>query len=448
METAAVQIFPRTRKLTPQQTAWIAYEIGNQAFTTSVVSVFFGPYLTELANATAVGGFVHPFGIPVRAGAVFAFAVSISVALQALLLPVLGAISDRSRAALRFLGIFASAGTVATAALSLIPDGGYLGAAALFIAANVCFGAAAVFYNGLLNAVAADSDRARVSSAGYGVGYAGGGIILALHIVAMASAEPLGVSENFAVRFCLLTSGLWWAGFTLRCLRGLRGISVPPGSQQKSGVSDAFRSIFRTARSLRRRPHTALFMAAYLLYSDGIQTVTAVASQFGYDELRLPVSFLSMTMLLIQFTAFGGSLLFGRIAAVFGEKRAVLLTLFVWNLVVVFAFGFLHDAAGFLAAGVVMATVLGGSQALSRSLFSRMIPPGRESEYFGFYAVSERGTSWLGPLLFGFALQFTGSYRLAILSLLVLFGAGMALFAAVKPDAAFREAENVENSDK
>ncbi len=450
MSTTAVQLphMNIAAGFTRGQTGWMLYECGIQAFTTSVLSVFFGPYLTELAASAAdASGFVHIAGIPVRAGALFAFAISFSVAIQALILPALGAIADRANAAKRYLGGFAAAGALTTSLLFAVPDGGYGGATALFIIANICFGAAGTFYNGLLNAVAAEHERARVSTIAWGAGYVAGGILLAFHIALMGSKDSLGIAENMAVRLCLLTSGLWWAAFTAKSLHILRGVAGVEGKtsalespKQPTQQMSVRTRLSRTVRSIRKRPQTALFLLAYLLYGDGIQTVTSISAQFGHEELGLSVSFLSMTMLVIQFTAFGGSLLFVRLAAIFGEKRAVMISLAAWNLIILYAFAWLHSPAGFLLSGVAMAVVLGGSQSLSRSLFSRMIPRGHEAEYFGFYAICERGTSWAGPFLFGVALQFTGSYRVAILSLILLFSVGMALLGAVKTETAFSEA--------
>ena len=187
-----------------------------------------------------------------------------------------------------------------------------------------------------------------------------------------------------------------------------------------------------------------LFLIAYLLYNDGIQTVIALSSQFGQEELKLSIDTLTAVILMVQFIAFFGAAIFGRISRYVGTKRAIFGSLVIWTGVVIYTYGVLkaEDAAGFFAIGAVIAVVLGGSQALSRSLFSHMIPSGQEAEYFSLYEVSERGTSWLGPLLFGLSLQFTGSYRIAILSLIVFFVAGMLLLTRVNVAQAIREAGN------
>jgi UMF1 family MFS transporter len=182
-----------------------------------------------------------------------------------------------------------------------------------------------------------------------------------------------------------------------------------------------------------------IFLCAYLLYNDGIQTVITMASQFGRAELKLPMSSLVATILMIQFLGIPGTLLFDRLARRVGARRAVAAGLAVWLAILLYAYAWLTDSFTFFLLGGAIALVLGGTQALSRSTFSRMIPPGKEAEYFGLYEISDKGTSWLGPLFFGLALQFTGSYRVAILSLAFFFAAG--LFLLLKFEPLFREEE-------
>jgi UMF1 family MFS transporter len=194
---------------------------------------------------------------------------------------------------------------------------------------------------------------------------------------------------------------------------------------------------------MRRYPQTITFLVAYLLYNDGIQAVIALASVFGAEELKIPQSFLIMTILMVQFVAFGGALFFGWLARRVGSKRAIMISLVIWVGAVVFSYFMPANSVPlFFLLGAVIAVVLGGSQALSRSVFSLMIPAGQEAEYFSLYEVSERGTSWLAPLLFGLALQFTGSYRIAIVSLMIFFIVGLAILSRVDIRRAALEAGN------
>src|SRR5581483_3695334 len=401
---------------------WSFYDWANSGFSTTVVTVFLGPTLTSAARAAAdADGFVHPLGIPVQAGALFPFAVSLSVLLQVLVLPVVGAIADYSHRKKPMLALFAYVGAVATMGLLFLQGSAYLLGGALFVLANVSFGASVVIYNAFLPEIAAPDERDAVSSQGWATGYFGGGLLLALNLAFVARADAFGLTLGQAARLSLFSAGLWWAVFTIFPLVALRTRAparrLPAGEQV---LTVGFRQLGHTLRGLRGFPQTLLFLLAYLLYNDGIQTVISLSTEFGQEELGLGLATLSGTILMVQFVAFGGALGFGVVARALGSKRAVLASLVIWAGVILYAFALLRTATQFVALAAVIAIVLGGSQALSRSLFSLMIPKGREAEYFSLYEVSDRGTSWLGPLLAGLALQLTGSYRIAIVSLLVL----------------------------
>ena len=215
---------------------------------------------------------------------------------------------------------------------------------------------------------------------------------------------------------------------------------LPAGA---SYLTVGFKQLRGTLSRARSLPHTLLFLAAYLIYADGVQTVISLSSQFGQEELGLPISTLTAVILMVQFVGFLGTIGVAWIARRVGAKRTVLATLVLWVAVLLYAYGFLYTDAQFWALGVAIALVLGPTQALSRSLYSLMIPRGQEAEYFSLYELSDKGTSWLGPLLFGLALQFTGSYRVAIVSVVVFFIVGFALLVRVDVRAAAREAGNV-----
>ena len=427
-----------------EQLSWYFYDWANSAFPTTVVTVFLVPYLTTVAKAAAdAQGFVYPLGIPVAAGAFFPYVVSLSVLSQVVVLPILGAIADYSRRKKQLLGLFAYLGALATVGLYFLQGTNYLLGGALFIVANVSFGASVVFYNAFLPEISPPDKRDFVSSMGWALGYLGGGLLLALNLVLVFRASTFGLSTGDAVRISLASAGLWWAIFTIVPLLGLRtrqpARSLPSG---RGYVGAGFAQLRDTIAGARAFPQTLLFLSAYLLYNDGIQTVIALSSQFGQEELGLTIATLTSVILMVQFVAFFGALAFNYVAERLGSKRAIMLSLAVWTAILVYAYALLYTTEQFFALGAAIAVVLGGSQALSRSVFSQMIPRGQESEYFSLYEVSERGTSWLGPLLFGLALQFTGSYRVAIVSLVVFFLAGMVLLSRVDVRAAAREARN------
>ena len=429
---------------TPEQRGWYWYDWANSVFTTSVTTVFLGPYLTDVAERAAGGenGTLHPLGIPVSPGSVFPYLLSISALLQVFVLPLVGALADRTRRKRELLALFAYAGSLATAALFLVAGGNYGLGVVLFLVANTCFGASIVVYHSWLPEIAGPDERDAVSSRGWAWGYLGGGLLLALNLVLFLDADGLGLSEGDAVRICFLSVAAWWAAFTVIPLRRLRDRPAPPGVAAPAG---AFRQLAETLRSLRRYPQTLLFLAAYLLFNDGIQSVIGLAAQYGDKELELSQTVLISTILLVQFVAFGGALLLGRIAARAGAKRTVLGSLVVWVAVLCLACGVQKGSAlRFYVLGACSGGVLGGTQALTRSLFGQMTPVGREAEYYGLYEISDKGTSWLGTLAFGLALQFTDSYRIAIISLVFFFVAGFLLLTRVDVRRAVEEARGEE----
>jgi UMF1 family MFS transporter len=424
-----------------EQRGWYWYDWANSVFTTSVVTVFLGPYLTDVAETAAGGpdGRLRPLGVPIDPDSLFPYLLSVAALLQVLVLPVIGALADRTRRKRELIGVLAYLGALATAGLALVAGGRYLLGAALFLVANTCFGASLVVYYSFLPEIAGPDERDEVSARGWAFGYLGGGLLLALNLGLFLGRGALGLTEGEAVRICFLSVAIWWAGFTLVPLRRLRNRPADPADPRAAGGS--FRQLAATLRSLRAYPQTLLFLVAYLLFNDGIQTIIGLSAQYGDRELGLGRTVLISTILLVQFVAFGGALLLGRIAARAGAKRTILGSLAVWVGVLCLAF-FLQrgSALQFYLLGVAIGVVLGGTQALTRSLFAQMTPRGKEAEYFGLYEISDKGTSWLGTFLFGLALQLTDSYRIAIVSLVVFFVAGAAVLSRVDVRRATLEA--------
>ncbi|MBR7674900.1 MFS transporter [Streptomyces daliensis] len=419
-----------------EQRGWYFYDWAVSVFSTSVLTVFLGPYLTEVAKAAAgPDGFVHPLGIPVRAGSYFAYAVSASVLLSVLVMPLAGAVADRSGRKKPILAASAYLGAAATAGMFFLDGDRYLLGGFLLIVANVSLAVSMVIYNAFLPQIAPPEERDAVSSRGWAFGYASGALVLVANLGLFLGHESFGVRESVAVRICLASAGVWWAVFTLVPLLRLRdrpGATTPgaPGTPapERTPLGGGWRQLARTLRELRRYPLTMLFLLAYLVYNDGVQTVITQASVYGSEELGLDQTTLIGAILLVQILAVAGALGMGRLAERYGAKRVILGSLVAWTATV--SAGYFLPARApvwffVLAAGIGL--VLGGSQALSRSLFSQLVPAGKEAEYFSLYEVSDRGTSWLGPLLFGLAYQLTDSYRAAIISLVVFFVLGFLL---------------------
>ncbi|MFK4147337.1 MFS transporter [Streptomyces sp. NPDC004065] len=423
-----------------EQHGWYVYDWACSVYSTSVLTVFAGPYLTSVARAAAdARGFVHPLGIPVRAGSFFAYCVSASVIVAILVMPVAGAAADRTGRRKPLLAAAAYLGAASTAGLFFLEGHRYLLGGVLLILANASLAVSMVLYNSYLPQIAPPEERDAVSSRGWALGYAAGSLVLVANLVLFTAHDSFGVSEGMAVRICLGSAGLWWGAFTLVPLRRLRDRRTALATPAVHG----WRQLAATLRDMRGKPLTLGFLLAYLVYNDGIQTVISQASVYGSEELGLGQSTLITAVLMVQVLAVAGALGMGRLARAYGAKRTVLGSLAAWTLTL--AAGYFLPAKApvwffVLAAGIGL--VLGGSQALSRSLFSHLVPPGREAEYFSAYEMSDRGMSWLGPLLFGITYQLTGSYRDAIVSLVAFFVLGFALLARVPLRRAIQDAGN------
>ncbi|MBM9622782.1 MFS transporter [Streptomyces zhihengii] len=414
-----------------EQRGWYFYDFACSVYSTSVLTVFLGPYLTSVAKAAAdADGFVHPLGIPVRAGSVFPYAVSASMVLAILLMPLAGAAADRTGRKKPLLAVAAYVGAAATTGMFFLDGHRYLLGALLLIVANASLAVSMVLYNAYLPQISEPGERDAVSSKGWAFGYTSGALVLVLNLIVYSGHDSFGLSEGEAVRICLASAGLWWGAWSIVPLRRLRDRRVSPAGA--GAVGSGWRQLVTTLKDMRRHPLTLSFLLAYLVYNDGIQTVISQASVYGSEELGLDQTTLIVAVLLVQVLAVAGALGMGRLARTYGAKRTILASLGVWT--VILAAGYFLPAGApvwffCLAAGIGL--VLGGSQALSRSLFSHLVPRGKEAEYFSAYEMSDRGMSWLGPLVFGLAYQLTGSYRDAIISLVIFFALGFALLARV-----------------
>ena len=426
-----------------QRRGWYFYGWASHVFPTIVVTVFMGRYLTSLAeNDVGKTGRVSVFGIPVAPGSLFPYVVSFATVLLVVAMPVVGAVADRTGAKREILLGFGWLGAASCVAMFAVRGANWQLGAVLFVLAYVGYSCATVVNYALLVDVAGAADRDRVSSFGWALAYVGGGLLLAADFVLSLFLRD----KALLARISLCSAGLWWALFNIKPWQLLRGLPrVPaPAAGAEPVLLAGFRQLRRTVAEVRQYRLTVAFLIAFLVYNDGIQTVTTVAAQYGDKELRLNDTVLLSAILLVQFVAFGGAIWLGRLAGRFGAKRVVLGSLVGWLLLVLAAYFVRAGAAWqFYLLAVGIAVVLGGSQALSRSMFSRLIPHGCEAEYFGFYEISDSGTSWLGPLIFGLAYQFSGSYRSALVSLVAFFVLGFVLLARVPLRAAIAQAGNV-----
>jgi UMF1 family MFS transporter len=477
---------------------WAMYDWANSAFSTTVITVFLGPYLTAVTKAAAdAQGMIYLFGVPIRFDSYFTYCISASVLLQVSFLPILGALADYSHLRKRLMQLFCLIGGGATVSMFLIQPGWHWVGGLLFLLANLSFGASMVFYNSYLPNIASEDQRDRVSSFGWAMGYLGGGILLLLNLLLYLLADSLGLGQDMVARISLASAGVWWLTFSLITFATLRkrGATQPLpqgehyltiGFTQLARLMEVPRSLVTAlmllplgipvlfllrlpvwlalapalgpisvlvlfiARKARTLPEAMKYLVAYLLYNDGIQTVIAVSAIFASIELGMSSTNLILVILMIQFVAFLGALGFGWLAGRLGAKRTILISLGIWSVVVIYAFAGMQSMAQVLGMeqrqlefwllGFVIALVLGGSQALSRSLFAQMVPQNQEAEFYSFYEISERGTSWLGTFVFGLVNQMFGSLRFGILSVIVFFLIGLALLPLVNVPKAIAEA--------
>lgn len=431
---------------------WLMYDWANSAFYTTIIGVLLGPYLTALAQGSVgENGVIYSFGFfgAVTAKNLFSLSITASVFAQVLFLPVLGGIADYSNLKKRMMAFFCYLGVIASCLLFFVTDSNYLFGGLLLIISNLSFGAANVFYNAYLVEITTEDQRDFISSYGFAAGYFGGIIMLVLNLLIVQNAESLGLTTGLAVRVSFLAAALWWGIFALATFYSIksRGAAktLPPG---KNLVSIGFSEIGETFRQLTKLRYTRRFLIASFCYNNGIQTIITSASVFLAQELfvargeEASQSFLLGIFFAAQVSALVGAISFERLARVIGAKKTLLISLAIWMCIVVFAYGFLETVGQAWVMSVFIGLVLGSSQALSRSLYSQMIPKGRESSFFGIYEISERGTSLVGSLVFAVVVGATNSFRQAILSMIFFFAVGIIILIFTDINKAVAEAGN------
>jgi UMF1 family MFS transporter len=434
------------------QKAWYWYDWANSAFYTTVLSVLFAPYMATVAGKAAgcvdaddtCSRTVDLLGLHLAAGSLPFYLTSFATIASAFVLPIVGAFVDRSSRKKWHMGAYAWAGSFFCALLFFMKGESWQIGAVAVVLASILGGCSLVSYYAILVDISTEEERDHVSSRGWAFGYLGGGLLLAVNLGMFLGHDAIGLEKGMSVRLSLLSAALWWAGFTLIPMIRLRNYEpVNEVAVQGTLFERSFGQLFTTLREMRGFPMTMTFLIAYLFYNDGIQTVIYAASTYGSKQLKFDDSVLIGTILLIQFVAFGGALYFGRLAARYGAYRAILWGIYAWMVIVVLAL-FLPEknVPLFMAVAIAIGIVLGGTQALSRSFFSLLIPRGREGEYFALYNAAERGTSWFGTLLFGVVFQVTGSYRPAIVALIIFFILGAFFLFRLDPERGIREAGN------
>ena len=417
--------------------AWALYDWANSAYQTTIIAAIFPVYFynviaSDLPNADATSR--------------FAWATTIAVVIVALVAPLLGAIADYAGTKKKMLAAFMLMGIISTLAMYWLEKGDTTLALTLFVIGNIGVAGSIVFYESLLPHLVSEGELDRVSSAGYAIGYLGGGVLLAVNVVMMQKPELFGLPDRLtAVRVSLASVGIWWLVFSIPLFRQ---VPEPPRALEKDEEAgrNAFavgaRRLVETFHELRRYKQAFLMLVAFLIYNDGIQTMIRMAAIYG-SSIGIDENALIVALLITQFIGVPFAFLFGHVAGRIGAKRAVFLGLTVYAFISVVGY-FMSTATHFFILATMVGMVQGGTQALSRSMFASMIPKHKSSEFFAFFGVFERYAGILGPLIFAAMVQATGSSRNAILAVLGFFVAGGAILVFVDVDEGRRAARGAE----
>ncbi|MDP2055073.1 MAG: MFS transporter [Acidobacteriota bacterium] len=423
----------RVGLVTPEQRAWAWYDWANSAFFTTVVTaVFPGFYATYAAAGMA----------PADATARFGLVTTLSMATVAISAPVLGALADYTGGKKKLLALSIAIGVTACASMAFIGEGEVGFASILFFIANLGVSGSIVFYDSLLPHVAKPKETDRVSAAGYAMGYIGGGVMLLINLAWILQPAMFGFSGTVpAIKASFVAVAVWWAVFSLPIFRRVPEPATRDKHSSESGIAivAAFARLATTFREVRKYRNAFLLFIAMLLYQDGIQTIIRMAAVYG-AEVGVEQTSQIAAFVMVQFLGIPFSFLFGSLGVRIGTKRAIFIAISVYALATVLAY-FMTTVTHFFILAAMIATVQGGAQALSRALFSRMVPADRTSEFFGFFAVAERFATVLGPLVFTISVTLTGSSHAAILAILGFFVAGAWVLSLVDEEAGIRAAQ-------
>ena len=404
--------------------SWAMYDWANSAFATTIMAAVLPIYYASVAGADLPGN---------RATVYWGYTTALALFLIAIASPILGAVADYMGAKKRFMALFVALGVVATSMLYFVERGQWLLASLIFIAANIGFSGANIFYDSLLPHIAGDDEIDQLSATGYALGYLGGGILLVVNILWILSPHTFGIPDTTtASRLAMFSVAVWWALFSIPLFRY---VAEPPRRISATDVLGAnpvvagFRRLRETFSEIRRYRQVLIFLLAFWLYNDGIGTIIKMATIYG-TEVGIGQTALIGALILTQFVGIPFAFAFGGLAKRIGAKSCLYLALAVYTLIAIGGY-FLSQAWQFWVLAFAVATVQGGAQALSRSLYGSMVPRAQSSEFFGFMRISDKFAGILGPLLFALVGQWTGSSRLSIVALIVFFIGGMLLLTQV-----------------
>jgi len=416
--------------------AWAFYDVANSAFMTTVLQIF--PLYFVRVPASSLPDAV--------ARSRFALATSVGVIIVGVIGPLLGAVADYRGNKKRLLAAFLAIGASATGAMYFISQGHWVFALALFVVANVGITSTLAFYNALLPSIAGPHEVDRVSTAGFAMGYLGGGTLLGVNLWMISSPGTFGLPDaNAAVRLAFLSVAVWWVLFSIPLFRRVPEPPVRLEAGEEAGMPVArvaVRRLVRTLGELRQHRDAALLLVAFLVYNDAINTIIRMATTYG-DEIGIGQTQLLLTLLMVQFVGVPFAFAFGLLADRIGARRAIFVALAVYSGISLYAFS-LRTATQFFVLGFLVGTVQGGAQALARSLFATLIPRHKAGEMFGIFGVFDRFGGAIGSFVFFVLLALTGSGRPAILTLVVFFALGALLLSRVDVERGRRQARAAE----
>mgnify|MGYP001183637225 CR=1 FL=1 len=409
--------------------AWTMYDWANSTFATTMMAAVLPVYYATLGAAS---------DSPAMMTSRWGFTTALAALIAAVISPVLGAIADFRGSKKKFLAAFMLLGVISTALL-FIPNqpGDWLLASFIFVFANIGFAGSLVYYDALLPHGARADEIDQVSSRGYMMGYIGGGILLAVNLVmimfipTLFPVDQVSAMTGLMTRLCFVTVAIWWFVFTLPLLRHVPEPvrKIKPEEEGMHPVQASFARIGQVFKDIKHYPDLGLFLLAFWIYANGIGTIITMATVYG-AEIGIGNTVLIGTLLMVQFLAAPFAILFGKLAEKIGAKKAIFLALAVYAVISIFGF-FLQHAWQFIALGAGVATVQGGSQALSRSIMAKLMPKSKSAEFFGFFSVFEKFANILGPFLFGIVSTIMGHSRLSIVSLIIFFSVGAYLLSKV-----------------
>jgi len=417
--------------ITKPVAGFLFYDFANSAFATTVLAVIFNRYFAEVIAGGTTGTMVNlPWGsVNFPGAAIWNFVVAASMAVVALTSPLVGAMADRAGWRRRLLTIYCIAGVACTCALAPMGRGDLLFASLLFIGANLGFSGGNVFYNSFLPDLGTPQTYGRISGAAWGFGYLGGGLCLVLNLIMLQKPELLGFPAGyFGVGSCVFVAGIWWGLFAIPTMIWLKDKQAPIqhiSLWQKT--REGWAEVSQTLRHVRRYKHLFRFLIAYLIFNDGIETTIVTASIFGSEVVGLDTKELVGFFILIQGTAFIGSIIFGWLADRIGNKTSLMLSLAIWLGVVVWAYNlgwWIGMKEEYYIIGVITGLVMGGSQSAARSLQALFTPKKHSAEFFGFFSLSGRFANVFGTAIYGTAIVLTGGVKPAILTLGLFFLVG------------------------